>query len=75
MHCIHAHQGIENVDFNEPISPSLERRVLEAMISICNEYQARYPTTVDQDEILMADRKMFSVLSRQQRMAVKLRAR
>jgi histone-lysine N-methyltransferase SETD3 len=67
-------QTIANVDFNEPISPSLERRVLSTMISICETYIEQYPSTVEEDEILIKDRKMFDLLSRQQRMAVKLRA-
>ena len=67
-------QDIERVDFNEPISPSLERRVLTTMVSICESYLEQYPTTVQEDEKLMMDRSLFSLLGRQQRMAVKLRA-
>ena len=66
-------QSLEQTDFNEPISPSLERRVLSTMISICESYLEQYPTTLDEDRVLMEDRDMFGALSRQQRMAVKLR--
>ena len=65
-------QQIDRVDFNEPISPSLERRVLTTMVSICESYLEQYPTKVEEDETLMRDRSMFGALSRQQRMAVKV---
>ena len=65
---------MESVDFNEPISPSLERRVLVALSDVCEGYLAAYPTNVAQDEALMRDRGMFAALSRQNRMAIKLRA-
>lgn len=67
-------QQLDKVDFNEPISPSLERRVLEAITDICQECIQRYPTTVDEDDKLMRDRGLFGALTRQQRMAIKLRA-
>ena len=67
-------QQLDRVDFNEPISPSLERRVLTTMVSICESYLEQYPTKVEEDETLMRDRQLFGALSRQQRMAVKLRA-
>jgi histone-lysine N-methyltransferase SETD3 len=67
-------QTLDRVDFNEPLSPSLERRVLTTIISICESYLERYPTTEEEDNTLIADRAMFATLSRQQRMAVKLRA-
>ena len=67
-------QPIDNIDFNEPISPSLERRVLTTMINICESYLQQYPTSLDDDDKLITDRKLFAALSRQQRMAVKLRA-
>ena len=49
-------QPLETVDFNEPISPSLERRVLTTMISICESYLEQYPTRVEDDEALMMNR-------------------
>eukprot|EP00596_Hydrurales_sp_CCMP1899_P010112 CAMPEP_0119051472 /NCGR_PEP_ID=MMETSP1177-20130426/73074_1 /TAXON_ID=2985 /ORGANISM="Ochromonas sp, Strain CCMP1899" /LENGTH=569 /DNA_ID=CAMNT_0007030679 /DNA_START=102 /DNA_END=1811 /DNA_ORIENTATION=- len=67
-------QPLDTVDFNEPISPSLERRVLSTMISICESYLEQYPTRVEDDEALMMDRGLYGALTRQQRMAVKLRA-
>ncbi len=62
------------MDFNEPITPSLERRVLQTIITICESYLEQYPTNLAQDEQLMSDRVLFKALTRQQRMAVKLRA-
>jgi len=67
-------QDLERIDFNEPIAPSLERRVLTTIVSICESYLEQYPTNLDEDEKFMADRGLFGALSRQQRMAVKLRA-
>jgi histone-lysine N-methyltransferase SETD3 len=67
-------QPLDRVDFNEPLSPSLERRVLETIVSVCETYMTRYPTTIDQDEAMMRDRGMYKALSRQNRMAIKLRA-
>ncbi len=62
------------MDFNEPLSLSLERRVLASIIDICESYISKYPTSLEDDEKLMGDRELLGVLSRQQRMAVKLRA-
>jgi hypothetical protein len=62
------------VDFNEPLSLALERRVLSAILTICESYIERYPSTIEEDEALMGDRIAFALLTRQQRMAVKLRA-
>lgn len=67
-------QPLDRIDFNEPLSPSLERRVLTSIVSICESYLDKYPTTVDEDDVLIADKALFAALSRQQRMAVKLRA-
>lgn len=66
-------QSIDRVDFNEPLSPSLERRVLSTMISICESYLEQYPTTIEEDEKLIVDKSLFGVFTRQQRMAIKLR--
>lgn len=60
FHHIHTHaQPLETVDFNEPISPSLERRVLTTMISICESYLEQYPTRVEDDEALMMNRQQY----------------
>lgn len=67
-------QPLSSTNFNEPISPSLERRVLSTMVSICQSYIEQYPTTVEQDDKIINDRAMFNLFTRQQRMAIKLRA-
>jgi Rubisco LSMT substrate-binding len=46
-------QTLDRIDFNEPISPSLERRVLTTIISICESYLEQYPTSLDEDEKFM----------------------
>lgn len=48
--------------------------MLTTMIGICESYIGQYPTTLEQDEQLIRDRAMFAALSRQQRMAIRLRA-
>jgi hypothetical protein len=67
-------QPLQSVNFNEPLSLSLERRVLTTIIAICEQYIDQYPTTLNEDEKLMGDRKLFAALTRQQRMAVRLRS-
>merc|ERR1711871_1388999 len=67
-------QPLERIDFNEPISPSLERRVLRTIIGVCESYLERYPTTLSDDENFIMNRSVVSTLTRQQRMSVKLRA-
>ena len=57
-------QPLETVDFNEPISPSLERRVLTTMISICESYLEQYPTKVEDDEALMMNRQQYGTYLR-----------
>jgi histone-lysine N-methyltransferase SETD3 len=57
---------LERMDFNEPISPSLERRVLQGLVGICESYLEKYPTTVGEDDLLIKDKNNFSLLSRQQ---------
>ena len=56
---VHIIQPLDTVDFNEPISPSLERRVLTTMISICESYLEQYPTKVEDDEALMMNRSLY----------------
>ena len=65
---------LEGIDFNDPISPSLEWRVLKTIVNVCESYLQQYPTTLKDDEIFITDRSLFGTLTRQQRMAVKLRA-
>jgi hypothetical protein len=48
--------------------------VLSSIISICESYLDKYPTTDAEDEKLISDRALFGSFSRQQRMAVKLRS-
>lgn len=49
-------QAIERLNFNEPISPSLERRVLTTIITICESYLEQYPTSLQEDEVLLVDK-------------------
>ena len=58
--------ALDRMDYNEPISPSLERRVLQGLVSICESYLEKYPTTATEDDLLIKDKNNFSLLSRQQ---------
>eukprot|EP01038_Epipyxis_sp_PR26KG_P012465 gene12465-16719_t len=44
------------------------------MIGICESYLEQYPTTLEEDEILIYDKKLFNAFTRQERMAIKLRS-
>ena len=59
--------------FNDPISVSNEVAVFEALREGCNLALEQYPETEEEDAKLMENSQMFAVLSRRQRMAVKLR--
>ena len=37
---------IDRMDFNEPISPSLERRVLQGLVGICSSYLEQVRATL-----------------------------
>ena len=56
---------LDKMDFNEPISPSLERRVLQGLVAICESYLEKYPTTIVEDDKLINDKNNFGLLSRQ----------
>lgn len=47
---------------------------MTTITNICESYIAQYPTKLEEDEVLTNDKMLFKALSRQQRMAVKLRA-
>jgi histone-lysine N-methyltransferase SETD3 len=61
------------IRFNDPISLANEVAVYEALVEGCNVALAQYPETEEEDAKLMGNAQMFAVLSRRQRMAVKLR--
>ncbi|CEL95601.1 unnamed protein product [Vitrella brassicaformis CCMP3155] len=60
-------------DFTRPLSEALENRVLDTVIEQCAEILQRYPTTDAEDEALISDRGLFSMMSKSQRMAVRMR--
>ena len=47
--------------------------VLTTIAAACDAALSRYPTTEEQDSAIIEDRTMFNMLSRNQRMAIRLR--
>lgn len=72
--CIGENDGpLESYRYSDPISASNEKRVMNALRDGCLAALDRYPETEDADAQLMDSGSMFAALSRNQRMAVKLR--
>lgn len=44
---------LDLMNFNEPISPSLERRVLQGLVGICASYLEQYPQSEAEDARLL----------------------
>mmetsp|Transcript_11894 Transcript_11894/g.17743 ORF Transcript_11894/g.17743 Transcript_11894/m.17743 type:complete len:511 (+) Transcript_11894:62-1594(+) len=65
--------AIEDVEFADKVSNQNELQVLSLIIEACERALERYPTTEEEDTALMIDRGMYSLLSKNQRMAVKHR--
>jgi hypothetical protein len=61
------------LEFGLPLSEAHEDLVLSTLIDVCTRRAASYPTTMQQDEMLLQDRAGLALLSRKQRMALKLR--
>ena len=59
--------------YNEIISVANERAATGALRQGCEGALARYPQTESEDASLMENSKLFATLSRNQRMAIKLR--
>ena len=55
------------------VSNSNELRVLNLIREACERALEEYPTTEEQDTAVMMDRGMYSLLSKNQRMAVKVK--
>ena len=59
--------------YNEMISPANERAALQVLREGCQSALNRYPETEEEDMAMMENARMFTVLPRNARMAVKLR--
>jgi len=64
---------LDNFKYNERISVSNEAAAQRALKEGCQRTLALYPQTEAEDAALMESGRMFAALSRNQRMAVKLR--
>ena len=64
---------LDGLAYNERISPSNERQALGVILDGCNAALDAYPQTEEEDSKLMENGRLFATLSRNARMAVKLR--
>ena len=64
---------LEGLKYNERISPQNERAALGALIAGCEQALAEYPESEAEDAAMMDNARLFAALTRNQRMAVKLR--
>jgi hypothetical protein len=75
--CIASHnlkgRALAEVDYSELIDEDNEREVFSSIRSACEVALEGYPTTEEQDSLLMNDEGMFRTLDRITRMAIKHR--
>jgi len=72
--CVRPGDGpLSSFSYNEPLSKANEEAALSALREGCFAALDEYPQTEEEDASLMSDSRMFAALSRNQRMAVKLR--
>jgi histone-lysine N-methyltransferase SETD3 len=64
---------LRSVNLAKPLNDANEISVFEAIIEECRASLGRYPTTEDDDEVLMDDRPLFTSLSAKARNAIRLR--
>ncbi|CAM9250188.1 unnamed protein product, partial [Choristocarpus tenellus] len=64
---------LEDLQFEKKLTDVNELMVLDGLTEACMKALAGYPTTEEQDSIVMSDVAMFRALSKAQRMAVKHR--
>jgi len=65
--------ALSSYAYNEPLSVANERAAMNALREGCQQALAGYPQAEAEDAALMENSKLFATLSRNQRMAVKLR--
>jgi [ribulose-bisphosphate carboxylase]-lysine N-methyltransferase len=71
--CLTESGSLDSFAYNEPISVANERAALTALRDGCENALRRYAETEQEDAALMDNGRLFTMLSRNQRMAVKLR--
>jgi len=62
-----------DVDFGEFVSSTNEEAVAEALTQACQEALDAYPNSIEDDDALLRDRKMYSLLSQNMKWAVRHR--
>mmetsp|Transcript_8895 Transcript_8895/g.16028 ORF Transcript_8895/g.16028 Transcript_8895/m.16028 type:complete len:566 (-) Transcript_8895:879-2576(-) len=62
-----------DTDFGQFVSAANEDAVANALMDACKDALAGYPTSIDDDQALMRDRKMYNLLSQNVRWALKHR--
>jgi len=65
--------ALESVDPTKPGAELSERRALDRLKRLCEELLTGYPTSLEDDEVLLQDRSMFELLPKNQRNAVRVR--
>mmetsp|Transcript_7140 Transcript_7140/g.21789 ORF Transcript_7140/g.21789 Transcript_7140/m.21789 type:complete len:479 (-) Transcript_7140:149-1585(-) len=65
--------ALAKLDFTSAFGELSERRALLCLKGICEELAAGYPTTLEEDEVLVQDRAMFELLPRNQRHSIRVR--
>eukprot|EP00752_Nemacystus_decipiens_P006075 g5483.t1 len=66
-------RSLEDLSFEKKQTDVNELMVLDSLVEACKATIAGYPTTEEQDSVIMNDPGMFRALSKTQRMAVKHR--
>ena len=64
---------LSDADYSRRLSNDNEIEVLTTIATACDAALDRYPTSEEEDTKLIDDRTMFNMLSRNQRMAIRLR--
>jgi len=62
-----------DADFGEYISAENEQAVANAIIEACEDALVQYPNTMEEDEALLKDRNLYSLLSQNMKWAIKHR--
>jgi len=65
--------ALARLDFTRAFGELSERRALLCLRGICEELAAGYPTSLEDDEVLLQDRSMFELLPKNQRNAMRVR--
>lgn len=71
--CFAGEAEMNDADFGDFVSIENETMVADALIAACREALNSYPQTIEDDEELMADRRMYMMLDQKYRWAIRQR--